>query len=39
MLIIKVRNFVILTTLNNLKFNKDNLNIEFRNRNNKKKFL
>jgi len=36
-LIIKVRNFVVLTTLNNLRFNKDNLNIKFRNRNNKKK--
>ena len=36
-LIIKVRNFVVLTTLNNLKFNKDNLNIESRNCNNKKK--
>ncbi len=38
-LIIKVRNFVVLTTLNNLKFNKDNLNIESRNCNNKKKLL
>jgi len=34
-LIIKVRNFVVLTILNNLRFNKDNLNIEFRNYNNK----
>ncbi len=30
-LIIKARNFVILTTSNNLRFNKDNLNIKFRN--------
>ncbi len=35
--IIKVRNFVVLTTLNNLRSNKDNLNIKFRNCNNKKK--
>jgi len=34
-LIIKVRNFVILTTLSNLRFNKDNLNIKSCNRNNK----
>jgi len=27
-LIIKVRNFVVLITLNNLRFNKDNLNIK-----------
>jgi len=33
--IIKVRNFVVLTTLNNLKFNKDNLNVKFRNYSNK----
>jgi len=36
-LIIKVRNFVILTTLNNLRFNKNNFNIKFRNYNNEKK--
>ncbi len=36
-LIIKVRNLVVLTTLNNLKSNKNNLNIKFCNRNNKKK--
>ena len=36
-LIIKVRNFVVLTTLNNLKSNKNNLNVESRNRNNKEK--
>ncbi len=36
-LIIKVYNFVILITLNNLKFNKDNLNIESCNYNNKEK--
>ncbi len=35
-LIIKIRNFVVLTTLNNLRSNKNNLNIKFRNRNNKK---
>jgi len=35
-LIIKVYNFVVLTILNNLRFNKDNLNIESRNYNNKK---
>jgi len=34
-LIIKVRSFVVLTTLNNLRFNENNLNIEFCNRNNK----
>jgi len=36
-LIIKIRNFVILTTLNNLRFNKDNFNIKFCNCNNKEK--
>ncbi len=36
-LIIKVRNFVILTILDNLKSNKDNFNIEFRNCSNKEK--
>ncbi len=36
-LIIKVRNFVVLTTLNNLKSNKDNLNIKSCNCNNKEK--
>jgi len=35
-LVIKVRNFVVLTTLDNLRFNENNLNIKFRNRNNKK---
>ncbi len=35
--IIKVCNFVVLTTLNNLKSNKDNFNIKFRNYNNEKK--
>jgi len=35
-LIIKVRNFVVLIILNNLKFNKDNLNIKSRDYNNKK---
>jgi len=35
-LIIKVCNFVVLTTLNNLRFNKDNFNVKFRNCNNKK---
>jgi len=35
-LVIKVRNFVVLTTLNNLRFNKNNLNIKSRNCNNKK---
>jgi len=34
-LIIKIYNFVVLTILNNLKFNKDNLNIKSRNYNNK----
>ncbi len=38
-LIIEVRNFVVLTTLNNLKFNKNNLNIKSYNCNNKKKLL
>jgi len=36
-LIIKIYNFVILITLNNLRFKKDNLNIEFYNYNNKEK--
>jgi len=36
-LIIKVCNFVVLTTLSNLKSNKDNLNIKFRNCSNKEK--
>ncbi len=36
-LIIKVRNFVILTTLDNLKSEKDSFNIKFRNRNNEEK--
>ncbi len=36
-LIIKTHNFVVLTTSNSLKSNKDNLNIKFRNRNNKEK--
>ncbi len=36
-LIIKVRNFVILTILDNLRFNKDNFNIKFCNYNNKEK--
>jgi len=36
-LVIKVCNFVVLTTLNNLRSNKDNLNIKFRNCNNKEK--
>jgi len=36
-LVIKIRNFVILTTLNNLRFNKSNLNIKSCNRNNKEK--
>ncbi len=36
-LVIKVRNFVMLATLNNLKFNKDNFNVKFCNRNNKEK--
>ncbi len=36
-LIIKVCNLVILIILNNLKFNKDNLNIKFRNCSNKEK--
>ncbi len=36
-LIIEVRNFVVLTTLNNLKSNKNNLNIESRNCNSKEK--
>jgi len=36
-LIIKIRNFVILITLNNLRFNKDNFNIKFCNCNNKEK--
>ncbi len=38
-LIIEVRNFVVLTTLNNLKSNKNNLNIESRDlcKNNKSK--
>jgi len=36
-LIIKVYNFVVLTTLNSLRFNKDNLNIEFCNYNSKEK--
>ncbi len=34
-LVIKIRNFVILTTLNNLKSNKDNFNIKSCNCNNK----
>jgi len=36
-LIIKIRNFVVLITLNNLRFNKNNLNIKSRNCSNKKK--
>jgi len=36
-LIIKVRNFVVLTTLNNLRFKEDNLNIKSCNYNNKEK--
>jgi len=36
-LIIKIRNFVILITLNNLKFNENNLNIRSCNCNNKEK--
>ena len=36
-LIIKIRNFVILITLNNLKFNENNLNIRSCNYNNKGK--
>ncbi len=36
-LIIKICNFVILITLNNLRFNKDNFNIKSRNRNNEEK--
>jgi len=35
-LIIKVRNFVVLTTLNNVRFNKDNLNVKSCDCNNKK---
>jgi len=35
-LIIKVRNFIVLTTLNNLRFNKDNLNVKSCDYNNKK---
>jgi len=38
-LVIKVRNFVVLTTLNNLKSKEDNLNIRFCNYNNKKKLF
>jgi len=34
-LIIKIRNLIILTILNNLRFNKNNFNIESRNYNNK----
>jgi len=34
-LVIKVRNFVVLTILSNLRFNKDNFNIKSRNCNNK----
>jgi len=34
-LIIKIRNFVILTTLSNLRSNKNNFNIKFCNYNNK----
>ena len=34
--IIKIRDFVVLIILNNLRFNKDNLNNKFRNYNNKK---
>jgi len=36
-LIIKVRNFVVLTTLNNLRFNENNFNIKFCDFNNKEK--
>jgi len=36
-LIIEVRNFVISTTLSNLKFKKSYFNVESRNRNNKEK--
>ena len=36
-LIIKIYNFVVLTTSNNLRFNKDNLNIKSCNCNNKEK--
>jgi len=36
-LVIKIRNFIVSTTLDSLKFNKSNLNIEFRNRNSKEK--
>ncbi len=36
-LIIKICNFVISITLNNLRFNKDNFNIKSRNRNNEEK--
>ncbi len=36
-LVIKVRNFVVLTTLDNLKSNKDNFNIKFCDYNNKEK--
>jgi len=36
-LIVEVRSFVMLTISNNLKFKKDNLNIKFRNCNNKEK--
>ncbi len=36
-LIIKIYNFIILTTLDNLRFNKDNLNIKFCNYNNNNK--
>jgi len=35
-LVIKVYDFVVLITLNNLKYNKNNLNIKFCNYNNKK---
>jgi len=36
-LIIKARNFVVLTTLSNLRFNKDNLNVKFYDCDNKEK--
>jgi len=35
--IIKIRDFVVLITLDYLKFNENNLNIKFRNRDNEKK--
>jgi len=38
-LVIKVCDFVILTTLNNLKSNKNNFNIKFCNYNNKEEFF